>query len=85
MWCCERSESMNERLNWDEIFESLRRIADIADTIAGDIEDSTEYHKKWDEDHDLAVVTVNEMITIMKKAAQMAEDVGITMDRKAAC
>ena len=82
MWCCEWSESMNERLDWDKIFESLKELADKADTIAGDIEDSTEYHKKWDEDHDLAVTMVNDLTTIMQKAAQMADEIAITLERK---
>lgn len=73
---------MNERLNWLEIFESMRELADKADTIAGDIEDSIEYHKKWDEDHDLAILTVREMTAIMQKAAQMADEIAITLERK---
>lgn len=69
-------------VDWDDAFEKLREIADKADQLAGDIEETKEYHDKWDEDHDLAIVTVRELTTIMQKAAQMADEIALTMERK---
>ena len=68
--------------DWNDAFEKLREIADKADQLAGDIEETWEYHDKWNEEHDLAIVTVRELTTIMQKAAQMADEIALTMERK---
>lgn len=70
------------KTDWNDAFEKLREIADKADQLAGDIEETKEYHDKWAEDHDLAIVTVRELTTIMQKAAQMADEIALTMERK---
>ena len=70
------------RVDWDEAFEMLRELADKADQLAGDIEETKEYHDKWAENHDLAIVAVRELTSIMKKAAEMAEEIDLTMERK---
>lgn len=82
----EESVEMKEyevpKTDWNDAFEKLREIADKADQLAGDIEETWEYHDKWSEEHDLAIVTVRELTTIMQKAAQMADEIALTMERK---
>ena len=68
--------------DWNDAFEKLRELADKADQLAGDIEETKEYHDKWAENHDLAIVTVRELTTIMQKAAQMADEIALTLERK---
>ena len=69
-------------VDWNDAFEKLRELADKADQLASDIEETKEYHDKWAENHDLAIVAVRELTTIMQKAAEMAEEIDLTMERK---
>lgn len=70
------------RVDWNDAFEKLRELADKADQLAGDIEETKEYHDKWADNHDLAIVAVRELTSIMQKAAEMAEEIEVTMERK---
>lgn len=83
--CCGKRDGVDydePSADWNDAFEKLREIADKADQLAGDIEETWEYHDKWNEEHDLAIVTVRELTTIMQKAAQMADEIALTMERK---
>lgn len=81
----EETEGM-QKLDWDKIFESLKELADKADTIADYIEDSDEYHDKSDEKYGLALVMAHDLKGIMKKAAEMADEVSEILDaKKEAC
>ena len=67
-------------IDWDETFEKLRELADKADSLASDIEESEEYHNRHADRHDEAYAMFKELTGIMKQAAGMAEDVGIVAD-----